>query len=223
MIRVVIVGDHEVVRVGLASLLRDTVDFAVDAMAGSAAEAIEAIDRHHPDVVILDIRLPDRSGLDIVPDLRRIAPATKIVVLTSYGEDHAMVAAAAIGVDAFLTKTVDSEKLCSAIRAVAQGRQVLRDQVADALLRYVRDGEGAMRPETLTHALTPREVEVAKAVALGLSNREVAERLALAEKTVKNHVSDILDKLGLSRRAQIVALFTGGSLAQDGMSRLDTV
>ena len=223
MIRVVIVDDHEVVRVGLASLLRDTVDFVVDAMAGSAAEAIAAVGRHRPDVVILDIRLPDRSGLDIVPELRRIAPATKIVVLTSYGEDHAMVAAAATGVDAFLTKTVDSEKLCSAIRAVAEGRQVLRDQVADALLRYVRNGEAGMRPETLTQALTPREVEVARAVALGLSNREVAERLALAEKTVKNHVSDILDKLGLSRRAQIVALFSGGGLAQSGMSRLDTI
>ncbi len=223
MIRVVIVDDHEVVRVGLASLLRDTVDFVVDAMAGSAAEAIAAVGRHRPDVVILDIRLPDRSGLDIVPELRRIAPATKIVVLTSYGEDHAMVAAAATGVDAFLTKTVDSEKLCSAIRAVAEGRQVLRDQVADALLRYVRNGEAGMRPETLTQALTPREVEVARAVALGLSNREVAERLALAEKTVKNHVSDILDKLGLSRRAQIVALFSGGGLAQSGVSRLDTI
>ena len=223
MIRVVIVDDHEVVRVGLASLLRDVPDFAVDAMSANAAEAIAAVSRHRPDVVILDIRLPDRSGLDIVPELRRIAPATKIVVLTSYGEDHAMVAAAATGVDAFLTKTVDSEGLCSAIRAVAQGRQVLRDQVADALLRYVRNGEGGMRPETLIQALTPREVEVAQAVALGLSNREVAERLGLAEKTVKNHVSDVLDKLGLSRRAQIVALFTAGSLAQPGITRAETV
>lgn len=207
-IRLVIVDDHEVVRVGLASLLRDDPDFSVQAMASTAANAVEAVRAHQPDVVILDLRLPDRPGLEIVPELRRCAPAAKIVVLTSYGEDQAMIAAVAAGVDAFLTKTVDSEAVIAAIRAVAHGKQVLRDQVADALMRYVRNDDPGPRPDTAPDVLTRREMEVAQAVALGLSNREVAQRLGLAEKTVKNHVSDILQKLGLSRRAQIVAMFT---------------
>ncbi len=210
MIRLVIVDDHEVVRVGLASLLRDDPEFSVEAMAATAEDGLRAVRNAQPDIVVLDLRLPDRPGLEIVPEIRRSVPGSKIVVLTSYGEDQAMIAAVAAGVDAFLTKTVDSEALCSAIRNVAAGRQVLRDQVADALVRYVRQGDVASHSEADPDALTPREREVAEAVALGLSNREVAERLGLAEKTVKNHVSDILAKFRLSRRAQIVALFRAG-------------
>jgi DNA-binding NarL/FixJ family response regulator len=134
----------------------------------------------------------------------------RILALTSYGEDQAVVAAVAAGVDGFLTKTVDGEALIAAIRSLAEGRAPLRDQVADALVRYVRGDEPHSPGRSQISSLTRREVEVAWAVAEGLSNREIAQRLALSEKTVKNHVSDILDKLRLSRRAQIVALFRSG-------------
>ncbi len=212
--RVVIVDDHEVVRVGLASLLADVPEFDVVAMASTAADAVELVRFQQPDVLVLDIRLPDRSGLDIVPELRKAAPAMRILALTSYGEDQAVVAAVAAGVDGFLTKTVDGEALIATIRSLAEGRAPLRDQVADALVRYVRGDEPQSAERPKISSLTRRELEVAWAVAEGLSNREIATRLALSEKTVKNHVSDILDKLGLSRRAQIVALFHSGDMVR---------
>lgn len=203
-IRIVIVDDHEVVRLGLASVLRDVPDLEVVAMVGTAADALEAVATHRPDVVVLDLRLPDRSGIAILPEIRSRSPETRVLVLTSYGEDRAVLASVRAGVDGFLTKTTDSEALVEAIRSVAAGRKHLKEQAAEVLVRYVQreipEGEGASPRELLTL----REWEIAQLVAEGLSNREVALRLHLSEKTVKRHVSEILDKLGLVRRGQIV-------------------
>jgi two-component system response regulator DevR len=203
-VRVVIVDDHEIVRVGLAAVLEDTPDLSVVAMVGTAAEALEAVAEHQPDVVVLDLRLPDRSGIAILPELRQLSPGTRVLALTSYGEDRAVLASVRAGVDGFLTKTTDSEALVEAIRAVAQGKKHLKEQAAEALVRFVQGGLAEPGPHRGQASLTPREREIAQLVAEGLSNREVALRLQLSEKTVKRHVSDILDKLGLERRGQIV-------------------
>lgn len=204
---VVIVDDHEVVRIGLSTVLDGATGFEVQAVAGSAGEGLVAVERCHPDVLVLDVRLPDRPGISIIDEVRRISPATKILVLTSYGEDRAVVEAVAAGVDGFLVKTTDSAALIDAIRALAEGRPLLREQVADALVRYVRGTSPGAREET--DPLTQREREIAAAAAGGRSNREIAAMLSLSEKTVRNHVSDILSKLGLDRRSQIaLALFS---------------
>ncbi len=204
---VVIVDDHEVVRIGLSHVLDSALGFEVVAVAGSAAEGLEAVERCRPDVLVLDVRLPDRPGIAIVDDVRRLSPATRILVLTSYGEDRAVVEAVAAGVDGFLVKTTDSAALIDAVRALADGRPLLREQVADALVRYVQGGAPGAREES--EPLTQREREIAAAAAGGRSNREIAAMLGLSEKTVRNHVSEILSKLGLDRRSQIaLALFS---------------
>lgn len=210
MVRIAIVDDHEVVRKGLASVLADCPDFEVVAMAADAAGAVEAARQHQPDVLVLDLRLPDRPGMQAVPEIRQASPKTRILVLTSFGQDRTVVAAVTAGVDGFLTKTADSQQLIESIRTLAAGGTLLGMQVGEALVRYVRAGEPQSEDVRIHETLTHREWEVARAVAEGLSNREVAERLSLSEKTVKNHVSDVLGKLGLIRRSQIVVLLQGG-------------
>ena len=202
-IRVVIVDDHKVVRVGLAAVLSSVSGIDVVDMVGTAAEAVEAVRRHLPDVVVLDLRLPDSPGTTVIGPIRECSPSTRILILTSYGEDRAILASVRAGVDGFLAKTVDSEAFVEAVRGLAEGRALLRDEVADALLRIVRGTDDLESSDPVRSALTLRELEVARAVAEGLSNREIGERLRIAEKTVKHHVSEILAKLGLVRRGQI--------------------
>jgi DNA-binding NarL/FixJ family response regulator len=205
-VSIVIVDDHAVVRVGLATVLADRPDFEVKASVGTAEEAVAAVGLHRPDVLVLDLRLPDRPGTAIVPDVRKASPTTRILVLTSYGEDRAVVEAVAAGVDGFLVKSADSGRLIAAIDDLMAGRPMLGEQVADALVRHLQAPKDSDPAVALADQLTRREMEVVMAVSRGLSNREIGEQLGLSEKTVKNHISDILSKLGLARRAQIVVL-----------------
>lgn len=215
-IRVVIVDDHKVVRVGLAAVLASMADIEVVDSVGTAGEAIESVRRHRPDVLVLDLRLPDRPGTSVIGPVREDSPTTRILVLTSYGEDRAVLASVRAGVDGFLPKTVDSEAFIEAVRGLAAGKELLRDEVADALLRIVKTKDGVLGTGTpAPGALTTREWEVARAVAQGLSNREVAERLHVSERTVKHHVSEILSKLDLARRGQIGSLLRGGVQADE--------
>lgn len=205
-IRVAIVDDHEIVRVGLASLLEDEEGIAVVAVAGSAAEARAAARREQPDVLILDVRLPDGNAIDIVPELRADSPATRILVLTSYSGEDTVAKAVAAGVDGFVSKTTDAETLTRTIYELAEGRDVLRAQVSAALIRYLQR-QPVKQPPILREQLTARESQIAGFVAEGLSNREIAERVAISEKTVKNHVSSILSKMHARRRAEIIRYF----------------
>lgn len=209
-IRVVIVDDHKVVRVGLAAVLSSTADIEVVDTVGTAREAVDSVRRHRPDVLVLDLRLPDQPGTAVVGPVREASPETRILVLTSYGEDRAVLVSVRAGVDGFLSKTVDSEAFIEAVRGLAQGKQLLRDEVADALLRIVRANDPTVGTNAaVPGVLTLREWEVARAVAEGLSNREVAERLHVTERTVKHHVSEILSKLDLARRGQIGTVLRG--------------
>ncbi len=215
-IRVVIVDDHKVVRVGLASVLASTDDIEVVETVGTAREAIDSVRRLRPDVLVLDLRLPDQPGTAVIGPVREASPDTRILVLTSYGEDRAVLASVRAGVDGFLTKTVDSEAFVDAVRGLAEGKQLLRDEVADALLRIVQTMDpGASAGARAQAVLTMREWDVARAVAEGLSNREVAERLHVSERTVKHHVSEILSKLDLARRGQIGSMLRGDWVRDD--------
>ena len=205
-IRVVIADDHEVVRVGLASLLEDEEDIRVVAVAGSAAEALAATRATDPDVLVLDVRLPDRSGIQIVSEVKAASERTRVLVLTSYSGDDTIAEAVAAGADAFASKTTDARSLIGTIRELADGKDVLRDQVSAALIRYLREPDHAA-PPSLRDQLTAREAQIAAFVAEGLSNREIGGRVGISEKTVKNHVSNILNKMNAHRRAEIIHFF----------------
>ncbi|HKI56178.1 MAG TPA: response regulator transcription factor [Trueperaceae bacterium] len=205
-IRVAIVDDHEVVRVGLASLLEDDADIRVVALAGSATDAIAAVRSSHPDVLVLDVRLPDGNGIDLVAGVKAVSPQTRVLVLTSYTGDDTIAQAVAAGVDGFASKTTDAGSLVRTIRELAAGRDVLQEQVSAALIRYLKSPP-ADQPPGLAEQLTSRESQIAAFVTEGLSNREIGERMGISEKTVKNHVSNVLSKMHAHRRSEIIRYF----------------
>lgn len=213
-IRVLIVDDHEIVRVGLASLLADDDTIEVVGVVGTAADAVVAAHRERADVMVLDARLPDGNGIDLVPELRRASPGTRVLVLTSYTGDDTIARAVEVGVDGFVSKTTDAETLTATIHALAEGRDVLRAQVSAALIRYLQARPAADAP-VLGEELTAREAQIAAFVAEGLSNREIAQRVGISEKTVKNHVSSILNKMHVHRRAEIIRHFLALSTNAD--------
>lgn len=205
-IRVAIVDDHEVVRVGLASLLEDDEDIRVVALASTASDAVAAVQRSRPDVLILDVRLPDGNGIDLVAGVKAASPSTRVLVLTSYTGDDTIAAAVVAGVDGFASKTTDAESLVRTVRDLADGRDVLQAQVSAALIRYLQEPPQA-GPPVLAEQLTARESQIAAFVTEGLSNREIGERVGISEKTVKNHVSNILSKMHAHRRSEIMRYF----------------
>ncbi|HEY0806001.1 MAG TPA: response regulator transcription factor [Pseudonocardiaceae bacterium] len=200
-VRVLLVDDHEVVRRGLRDLLDDERDIDVVAEAGSVAEALVRAEATKPDVAVVDMRLPDGDGVTLCKRLRENG-GPRCLVLTAFDDEPALVAAIEAGVSGYLLKQVRGQDLVTAVREVAAGRSLL-DPVTTArvLDRMRRDNE----PDQLD-ALTERERHVLELIGEGLSNREIAQRLFLAEKTVKNYVTSVLAKLGMQRRAQAIAL-----------------
>jgi DNA-binding NarL/FixJ family response regulator len=207
-VRVVVVDDHQVVRQGLRAFLDVQADIEVAGEASDVPTALEVIAGVVPDVVLLDLRIPGGSGLDVLARLRESGSATRALVLTSYTEPASVAAAMRLGAAGYLDKDVDPEALAAAIRAVHAGQLVLRPDLADALLQ---PGAGADR----LAALTGRERDVLGEIAQGRSNREIARALDLSEKTVKTHVSSILAKLGVSDRTQAALLAARATLAAD--------
>ena len=204
MIRVCVVEDQTLVRQGIRTLLELAGDMEVVAEAADGEEAIRVIRATRPDVVLLDVRLPKRSGLEVLRELAAAGDAPPTIVLTTYDDDALALAAARGGARGFLLKDVSLEQLASAIRQVAAGGEMLRPALTEGALRGLR----ALRP-TFPHLeppdpLTPREQAVLRLLAGGYSNREIAETLDLAEGTVKNHISSILSKLGVRDRTRAV-------------------
>lgn len=201
-IRVFLLDDHEVVRRGLKDLLEAEPDLQVVAQAATAAEARALMPALEADVAVLDGRLPDGSGIDVCRELRSHHAGIRALILTSYDDEEALFSAIMAGASGYLLKQVRGNDLVEAIRQVAAGQSLLDPAVTMRVLRRVR---GEPQDDRLA-GLTERERTVLMLVADGLTNRQIAEHLDLAEKTVKNHVSSLLAKLGLERRTQAAVL-----------------
>ena len=199
VVRVFLLDDHELVRRGLRDLLEQEADLEVVGEAGTARDAIARIPALRPDVAILDARLPDGSGIDVCRDIRSAEPHTRALILTSYDDDEALFAAIMAGAAGYLLKQIRGTDLVDAVRRVAAGQSLLDPAVTQRVIDRVRAGPD--EPSELA-ALTGQERRILELVAEGLTNRQIAERMFLAEKTVKNYVSSMLAKLGLESRTQ---------------------
>ncbi|WP_319460899.1 response regulator transcription factor [Micromonospora sp. RTP1Z1] len=205
MIRVFLLDDHEVVRRGLADLLQSSGDIEVVGESGSAQEAARRIPALRPDVAILDARLPDGNGIDVCRDIRAVDSSIKGLILTSYEDDEALFAAIMAGAAGYVLKQIRGTDLVDAVRRVAAGQSLLDPAITTRVLERIRNG--VEQPRELK-ALTEQERRILEYVAEGLTNREIAGKMFLAEKTVKNYVSSVLAKLGLERRTQAAVLAT---------------
>jgi two-component system, NarL family, response regulator DevR len=202
-VRVMLVDDHEVVREGLRTLLARQKGIVVAGEAGTMAEAIETAAKAKPDVIVMDVRLPDGSGVEACRTIREARPETKVIMLTSYADDEALFASIVAGAAGYLLKQTRGQALVDAITSVAAGRSLLDPDVTGKVLERVRRGREDDDPAF--SSLTDQERKVVEQLAEGKTNREIGQVLFLSEKTVKNYVSRILDKLGLSRRAEAAA------------------
>jgi two-component system response regulator DevR len=200
----VIVDDHEVVRQGLAALLGRRPEFQVVAEAGTVAEAVDAARRFRPDLVVMDVRLPDGSGIEACREIRAEFPDTKVVILTSYPDEDAVMSAIIAGASGYLLKQVRARDLVAALGAVGRGESLLDPAVTGRVLERIRRIATADQPDELAQ-LTSQERKILLLVAEGKTNKEIASDVFLSDKTVKNYVSSILAKLNLERRAQAAA------------------
>jgi two-component system, NarL family, response regulator DevR len=203
-LRVMLVDDHEVVRNGIRAMLQAEDDIVVSAEAGTVREAIDEADRARPDVVVMDVRLADGSGIEATREIRAQHPATRVLMLTSFADDEALFASIMAGASGYVLKQVHSGDLVRAIRAVGAGESLLDPAVTTPVLDRLRKGKHLLRDEKLQR-LSPQEERILSLVADGRTNREIGEQLHLAEKTVKNYVSSILSKLEVARRAEAAA------------------
>lgn len=200
-LRLLIVDDHEVVRLGLRSLLDGEADFEVVGEAGSAAEALDQVHALRPDVVIMDIRLPDRSGIEACRLIRQHHPRTQVVILTSYLSRDLVDQAMRAGAAGYVLKNVKTEELVETIRATRSGRAALNPDAARQML--ARFSPQGMEEDPAFRKLSPRELQVMALVTRGLSNREIGRILHLSEGTVRNYVSSIMEKMGFRNRIEI--------------------
>jgi two-component system response regulator DevR len=200
-VRVLLVDDHQVVRLGVRALLEAEPDLEVVGEAGTAGEALRQTERLRPNVVVMDIRLPDSSGVAACGQIRRAWPLVQVLMLTSFADEELVVEAIAAGAAGYVLKQVGTDDLARAIRAVAEGDAVLDPATTRKLLARVRRAEQESHSAAF-HDLSERELDVLTLVAEGKTNAEVGERLFLGEKTVRNHVSAILEKLRLTNRIE---------------------
>lgn len=207
-LRLLIVDDHEVVRIGLEAVLNLTPGMKVIGRASGKEEAIKFAARHKPDVVLLDIRLPDGSGVDAARDILTARPSTKVLFLTSFADDHTVVEAILSGAQGYVLKDIASDGLVRAIKTVAAGQALIDPRLTHHTLHwlkhvYTTPGQ-SKRP-----LLSPQEQRLLPLVAQGLTNKEIAEQLQLSEKTVKNYLANIYSKLQIGRRSQVAAFYAG--------------
>jgi len=203
-LRVMLVDDHEIVRDGIRAMLETQDDIIIATEAGSVRDAIDEAARTRPDVIVMDVRLTDGSGIEATREIRAARPATKVLMLTSFADDEALFASIMAGASGYVLKQVKSNDLLHAIRAVGAGDSLLDPSVTTAVLDRLRKGKQLMGDEKLAR-LSPQEERILQQIADGKTNKEIGDDLSLAEKTVKNYVSSILSKLEVARRAEAAA------------------
>ena len=206
VIKVLIVDDHEVVRMGLRSLLNREGSVEVVAEAGSVAEAVETASKFSPAVVVMDIRLPDGSGVEACRDIRALNPKVQVIMLTSYADDEAVLASIMAGAAGYFLKQTRGKELIRAIETVAAGQSLLDPAVTQTVLNRMKRLASGQQFDEIT-ALSAQERKVLALVADGKTNKEIANALDLSDKTVKNYLSNVFSKLNLSRRAEAAAYF----------------
>lgn len=216
--RVLLVDDHEVVRLGLRTLVESNPDMTVVAEAGTAQEALLLVEQKHPDVVVLDLRLPDRSGLEVCREVRKRFPKTQVVILTSYISEELVSDAIKSGAAGYVLKAVGNEELLRAIRAATRGEIALDSSASRYMVSRLRNLESKVDNLALKD-LSSREIDILKLVGQGNSNREIGGKLNLSHITVRNYVSNILGKLGFSNRVQLAIFVAEHRLAEDIQNR----
>lgn len=202
--RILLVDDHEVVRLGLRALLEHHSQFEIVGEASSAREAIETVGRIHPDIVLMDIRLPGTSGIEACEEINKTYPDTKVVMLTSYAEDEMLFSAIRAGASGYILKQIGGEDLVRALEAVGRGEALLDPAVTQRVFQEVRRAVKEEEASAFAN-LSQQERHVLLLVSEGRTNREIAKALFLGEGTVRNYVSSILSKLGVSNRAEAAA------------------
>jgi DNA-binding NarL/FixJ family response regulator len=199
---VLLVDDHEVVRKGLRALLESHDDIDVVGEVGTAAEAVRQVGFNAPDVVVMDVRLPDGSGVETTRRIRARFPDVSVLILSSYADEEALLSAIEAGASGYLLKRVDTDAIVDAVRAVGAGESLLDPAMTAKLFEKLRDPN---RDDELIGRLSTQERRILTRIAQGKTNREIAEEMYLAEKTVKNYVSNLLAKMGMARRSEAAA------------------
>jgi len=213
VIRILLVDDHQVVREGLRALLDSQEDLEVIAEADSVAEAITRARTFEPDVVVMDVRLPDGSGVEACREIRSRQPDTAVLMLTSFSDDQALFDSIMAGAAGYVLKQVRGAELIDSIRRVGSGESILDPAITARVLDRIRNPKQDEDPRLAR--LTPTELRIVEMIADGLTNRQIADRIHLAEKTVKNYVSAILSKLEVARRAEAAAYLADRRARQD--------
>jgi two-component system response regulator DevR len=198
-VRVFLLDDHEIVRRGVKELLEADGDLEVVGEAGTAADALARIPPTRPDVAVLDVRLPDGDGVQVCREIRSAHPEIQCLMLTSFADDEALFQAIMAGASGYVLKQIKGADVVEAVRAVASGRSLLDPSVTARVLERLRSNS---KEDELLARLSPQERNILRLIADGLTNRQIAEEVHLAEKTVKNYVSNLLSKLGMQRRTQ---------------------
>jgi len=205
-IRVLLIDDSSIIRMGLRTVLEDRSDIIIVGEAGNASEGLAAIEKLKPDVVMLDLHLPDKPGITVCREILKRHSAIKVLILTSATEERNVHDAVAAGANGYLTKDSDGEALVQAITRVAAGHSVIDPSLTSHMLNLVKNPHGT-RPADRLGLLSGQERRVLALLAEGLTNKEIGDKMNLTEKTVKNYLSTVFDKLGITRRAQAAALF----------------
>lgn len=205
-IRLLLVDDHQVVLVGLRTVLHNRQGITVVGEAGSKAEAVQAAKRLKPDIILMDVRLPDGSGVEACRDILARHPTTRVIFLTSFADDEFALAAVLAGAQGYVLKNIDSDLLVQSIRAVFNGQSLLSPALTQQALIRVKAGPAQVGP-VRKQSLAPQEERVLALVAEGLTNKEIAAALQLSDKTVKNYLSNMFQKLHITRRAQAATFF----------------
>lgn len=206
-IRVFLLDDHEVVRRGVHDLLEDEPGITVIGEAATAEQALVRVPALRPDVAVLDVRLPDGDGVTVCRELRSTMPDLACLMLTSFDDEEALLDSIMAGAAGYVLKQIQGSDLVTAVRTVARGQSLLDASATTKLMARLRGGQPAEEPEMLP-GLTDREREILDLIGEGLTNRQIGQRLYLAEKTVKNHISRLLAKLGVERRVQAAVIAT---------------